>query len=77
MRGILRSENCFGAADPLHIDTGDGNLQYLRDIGECTNQPLVRMASPNLGRRQAKRVHVHHRIGCGDLFLGHLLRLET
>ena len=35
------------------------------------------MAGPNLGRRQAKRVHVHHRIGCSNLFLGHLPGIET
>src|ERR1700737_1627861 len=35
------------------------------------------MARPYLARAQAQRVHVHHRIGCSDLLLGHLSNIET
>src|SRR5579863_1482251 len=35
-------------------------------------QLLVRMTRPDLGSRQAERVHVHHGIGCSDLLPGHV-----
>jgi hypothetical protein len=62
---------------PTASPTKKNKLPSTRDISECTSQPLVRVAGPNLGRRQAKRVHVHHRIGRGDLLLGHLPDIET
>src|SRR5437667_6516490 len=34
------------------------------------------MAGPDLGRSQAKRVHVYHRIGRSDLIPGHLPGIE-
>src|SRR5713101_1476464 len=35
------------------------------------------MAGPDFSRRQSQRVHVDHRVGCGDLFLGHLSGIEV
>src|SRR5207302_7259248 len=52
-------------------------VQGLRDALEHRVQLIVRMAGPKLGRRQAKRVHVHHRVGSGGLFRGHLPSIET
>ena len=60
-----------------HIDTLDRYFQFTRDINKRIGQPFVRVADPDLGGPQAKRVHVYHRIRCRDLFPSHLPGIET
>ena len=65
------------AADLLYIDAGNGHVQFLRNINELARQLFVRMAGPDLGRRQPQRVHIDHGVGGGNLFLGHVSGIEV
>jgi len=65
-----------GAPDLLHVNSSDGYIHLLRDLNECTGQPLVRMAG-DFGGCQTERVPIHHCVGCSDLFLGHLSDIEA